>query len=66
MQPEYDGFECGNYFCANPDCVFHVRAGDAGTHGAGQWASLANGLTVSRSLVGRTYFCDICVRSTSQ
>lgn len=61
----FDGFECGAYFCATPHCVLHVRAGDAGTRGAGQWATLSTGLTVGRRLVNSNYLCDLCVSTLS-
>jgi hypothetical protein len=49
-------------FCNNPDCELNVVAGDPNVEGSGNWATLANGLVVGRSLYGLLYLCDWCVR----
>jgi hypothetical protein len=38
--------EDGLYFCANPACLLHVRAGDPGVHGRGNWALIDGGIMV--------------------
>jgi len=37
-------------FCSNPDCLLHVRVGDAHVMGAGNWARLADGRIVGRGI----------------
>ena len=53
----------GDYFCANPDCVLHVREGDPGVHGRGNWA-MFDGRTASRSRYGERMLCDECGRAS--
>ena len=48
-------------FCGNPDCQLHVRPGDVGVMGAGNWAVL-RGRVVGRVLCGGIYLCDTCAR----
>ena len=50
----------GPPFCANPDCALHVRAGDPGVEGFGNWAVLPSGLQVGRGCYGGRYLCDFC------
>ena len=50
----------GSYFCANPQCMLHVRAGDPGVEGFGNWAVLPSGVLVGRGRYARTYLCDQC------
>lgn len=52
----------GTPFCANPACVLHVRTGDPGVTGSGNWARLANGLWYGRAAIGVALYCDACVR----
>ena len=53
----------GEYFCGNPVCALHVRAGDPGVRGSGEWATLGNGITVTRSVCSDgTMICDLCRR----
>jgi len=54
------GFESSPPFCANPECVLHVRAGDTGVRGAGNWAVLPDGRIVGRSRYHGLLLCDIC------
>jgi hypothetical protein len=49
-------------FCGNPQCALHVRAGDQGVRGAGNWAVLADGRIIGRVLCGGIYMCDTCAR----
>ncbi len=54
----------GEYFCATENCLLHVRAGDPGVHGSGEWARLGNALIVSRSLRDDgALICDLCRQS---
>jgi hypothetical protein len=50
------------YFCANECCALHVRAGDPGVRGAGNWARLPDGRTVGRSRYSGRVLCDFCGR----
>ena len=50
----------GSYFCADPRCVLHVRAGDPGVEGFGNWAVLPSGVQVGRGRYAGTYLCDQC------
>jgi len=56
------GLEKAFPFCANPDCVLYVRAGDPGVIGSGNWAELADGRIVGRGLHNGVYLCDGCAR----
>lgn len=38
----------------------HVRAGDPGVKGAGNWAELPDGLMIGRGIYQGAYFCDPC------
>ena len=49
-------------FCSNPDCLLHVREGDPGVQGSGNWAQLGNGRIVGRGIYIGLYFCDDCRR----
>ncbi len=49
-------------FCGNPHCALHVRSGDRGVNGAGNWAVLADGRIIGRILCGGIYMCDTCAR----
>ena len=53
----------GDYFCANPRCVLHVREGDVGVHGRGNWAQLPHGRWASRSRYGEVMLCNDCGRA---
>lgn len=50
-------------FCANADCVLHVRPGDANVRGSGNWAQLADGTILGRRRVDTTMLCDRCAAS---
>ena len=39
-------------FCSNPECVLHVRAGDPGVCGTGEWALRSDGVLTSRGIYG--------------
>ena len=47
-------------FCENPACELHVRAGDPGVDGAGNWATLRNGRIVGRGRYDEHTLCDPC------
>jgi hypothetical protein len=49
-----------SFFCANADCVLHVRPGDKNVHGSGNWAQLAEGIIVGRRRVETVTLCDRC------
>ena len=51
---------CKQKFCSNPRCVLHVSAEDATVEGRGEWATLPNGLTISRVKVDDRYYCHVC------
>jgi hypothetical protein len=53
----------GSYFCADPQCVLHVRAGEPGVEGFGNWAVLPSGVQVGRGRYAGTYLCDQCGRA---
>jgi hypothetical protein len=53
----------GAFFCSNPECVLHVRSGDARVFGAGEWAVRPDGVVTSRRLVGGQMLCDVCGRN---
>ena len=40
----------------------HVRPGDVGVLGGGNWAVLADGRILGRVLCGGIYLCDTCAR----
>jgi len=50
------------FFCSNPRCVFHVRVGAANVRGFGDWATLADGTTVSHRWIRGELLCDLCAR----
>jgi hypothetical protein len=58
--PRYAG--SSEFFCSNLRCVFHVRVGDTGVAGFGDWAVLADGTTVSHRWVDGDLLCDLCAR----
>lgn len=47
-------------FCANPSCPLHLRPGDQGVQGSGNWAELPCGAIVGRQAVDGHMFCDPC------
>ena len=55
-------FELDFPFCANPRCELHVRAGNPGVHGFGNWAQLSDGRIVGRSFYRDGFLCDTCFR----
>jgi hypothetical protein len=60
-----DGMNQRYYFCSNPDCPngLHVRAGDRGIEGDGNWAELSSGVIIGRVIVQGAYLCDGCTRA---
>lgn len=56
-------FEWDAYFCANEECMLHVRSGDPGVRGEGNWARLPNGLMVGRFRYNGRVLCDFCGRA---
>ena len=50
-------------FCSNPDCVLHVRPGDPGVVGSGNWAEFADGTLIGRGIYYGVYLCDDCART---
>ena len=50
------------FFCSNPRCTFHVRVGDPQVDGFGDWATLADGITVSHRWIRGELLCDLCAR----
>ena len=50
----------GSYFCTHPECVLHVRAGEPGVEGFGNWAVLPSGVQVGRGRYESRYLCDRC------
>jgi len=49
-------------FCANADCFLHVRSGDPGVEGQGNWAVVDETFTVGRGRYGNHMLCDRCGR----
>jgi hypothetical protein len=47
-------------FCANPSCPLHLRPGDQGVQGSGNWAELPCGAIVGRQAVDGHMLCDPC------
>jgi hypothetical protein len=62
MSDSAEAGEYGAYFCANPECELHVRAGGSGVRGSGNWARLPDGRTVGRSRYLGQMLCDGCGR----
>jgi hypothetical protein len=60
-----DEMKHGFYFCGNLTCPcgLHVRIGDPGVHGEGNWAELAGGILIGRAIVDGAYLCDCCARA---
>src|SRR5450631_2330478 len=60
-----DGLHGGFYFCSNPSCLcgLHVRMGDPGVRGEGNWAELACGVIIGRLIVQGAFLCDGCARA---
>lgn len=46
-------------FCSNPSCHLHVRNGDAGVTGDGNWA-IVDGRTFGRGRFEGKMLCDLC------
>jgi len=57
-------FEHEYPFCSNPHCELHVRAGDPGVQGVGNWAELPDGRLIGRGMYGGVFLCDPCGRTT--
>lgn len=49
-------------FCSNAECFLHVRTGDPGVEGQGNWAVVDETLTVGRGRYGNHMLCDRCGR----
>jgi hypothetical protein len=60
---EMHTFESDYPFCSNLRCELHVRAGDTGVDGFGNWAHLPNGRIVGRGLYNGVFLCDLCGRT---
>lgn len=58
-------FELDFPFCANPQCELHVRAGDPGVRGFGNWAQLSDGRIIGRNFHRDGFLCDTCYRSVA-
>jgi len=56
-------FECDFPFCGNPRCELHVRPGDPGVLGIGNWAQLPDGRLIGRGWYGGEFLCDVCGRA---
>lgn len=53
-------FESNYPFCSNLRCKLHIRAGDTGVHGFGNWARMPDGRMISRGLYNGIFLCDPC------
>jgi hypothetical protein len=51
-----------DWFCENPDCQLHVKRGDPGVTGQGNWAELPDGRWVGRGGYQDRTLCDFCGR----
>jgi hypothetical protein len=60
FDPRAEAVELGAYFCANPNCALHLRMGDPGVTGEGDWIVLADGRTYGRFRHGDQVLCDAC------
>ncbi len=49
-------------FCANPQCRLHVRPGEPGVSGFGNWAQIDEVL-VGRGRYDGRMLCDLCGRT---
>ena len=56
-------FESDYLFCSNLRCELHVRAGDTGVGGFGNWAHLPDGRIIGRGLYNGVFLCDPCGRT---
>lgn len=63
--PSRPAFELDHLFCANPRCELHVRAGDPGVRGVGNWARLPDGRWVGRHVYHGILLCDVCGHADS-
>lgn len=50
----------GEPFCANPACCLHVRPGETGVSGEGNWAHLDGGVVIGRGRYDGQMLCDTC------
>ena len=55
-----NGREHAEPFCCNPDCILHVRPGDVGVIGSGNWEELGDGTIIGRGIYHGLYLCDPC------
>jgi hypothetical protein len=51
------------FFCANPDCVLHVRTDDPTVAGHGPWARRPDGVWTGQTADDGVLYCDLCVRA---
>lgn len=56
-------FETDYPFCGNVRCELHVRAGDTGVQGIGNWARLPDGRIIGRGVYDGIFLCDSCGRA---
>ena len=56
-------FESDYPFCSNLRCELHVRAGNSGVHGFGNWARMPDGRMIGRGLYNGIFLCDPCGRA---
>ena len=60
FDPRAQAVELGAFFCGNPGCALHVRAGEPGVTGEGDWIVLPDGRTYGRFKYGDRVLCDAC------
>ena len=65
MSAAFDRFEYEVPFCAMESCPLHVRPGDPGVEGQGNWVKHSSGLTIGRRVVDGRYLCDPCAMGLS-
>lgn len=53
------------FFCSTTGCPFHATVGDPNVQGFGDWATLADGTTVSHRWVNGSLLCDLCANLIS-
>jgi hypothetical protein len=47
-------------FCANAECMLHIRAGEPSVKGNGNWAETPDGIVTGRQRVQSVTLCDRC------
>lgn len=58
-------FETQSHFCFRVGCRLHLRPGDPGVQGEGNWARIEGGIIIGRRLVDSDYVCDLCIAAES-